>query len=81
MIKINRFTDNEDVATTCRNFDTCQASFNNNGNIVLRNYDSTCKEHRSKNDEIVILSRQETEAVFDLVRTMAQICGIKDLPF
>lgn len=81
MIKINRFTDNENVTKTCDCFNTCQASFNNDGNIVLRNYNSACKEEKNRSDEIIILSRQETEAIFGLVRTMAQVCGIKDLPF
>lgn len=81
MININRFTNNENVAKTCDCFDACQASFNNNGNIVLRNYNRACKEEKIRSDEVIILSRKETEAIFDLVRRMAQICGIKDLPF
>lgn len=80
MIKINRLTENEDVTSTCSYFDICQASFNTNGNIVLRNYSSADKA-KNKSDEIIIMSKKETEAIFDLVRTMAQVCGIKDLPF
>ena len=80
MIKINRFTENEEVSSTCSYFDICQSSFNKNGNIVLRNYSSADKA-KNKSDEIIILSKNETEAVFELVRTMTQVCSIKDLPF
>lgn len=44
----------------------CQASFNSNGNITLRNYDSYVKDK----DEIIILSDKETEAIFDLFRKL-----------
>ncbi len=46
----------------------CQASFNSNGNITLRNYDSCLKDK----DEIIILSDRETEAIIDLFRKLKQ---------
>lgn len=44
-------------------YSCCQASINSDGNITLRNYD-----RKSKNsDEIIILSQEETAAIFRLL--------------
>ena len=73
MIKIKRNT----VVTECEktasnNIDEylpyCQASFNSDGNITLRNYDNSNKDK----DEIIILSNSETEALFLLFWRMEQ---------
>lgn len=55
----------------------CQASFNSDGNITLRNYDRSNKNK----DEIIILSQSETEALFELFNKMGQKCRRYDLPF
>lgn len=44
----------------------CVASFNSHGNIVLRNYEPCIKDK----DEIIILSDNETQAIFDLFRRL-----------
>lgn len=46
----------------------CQASFNSDGRITLRNYDN----RNPNNDEIIILSNNETEALFLLFSRMEQ---------
>ena len=55
----------------------CQASFNSDGNITLRNYD------RSNNDkdEIIILSDKETVAIFELFVKIKEKFKYTDLPF
>lgn len=55
-----------------------QASINSDGRITLRNYDPYAKD----NDEIIILSENETKAIFDLMRVMKGL-GVKneDMPF
>ena len=55
----------------------CQASFNSDGNITLRNYD---KSNRHK-DEIIILSNSETEALFKLFSQIGQKNKNYGLPF
>lgn len=55
----------------------CQASFNSNGNITLRNYDRANKNK----DEIIILSNSETKALFDLFSRFVQIKTNYDLLF
>ena len=55
----------------------CQASFNSDGNITLRNYDRSNKDK----DEIIILSQSETKAVFELFSKMGQVQKNYDLPF
>ena len=49
-------------------FPNCQASFNSDGNITLRNYDRSNKDK----DEIIILSNSETEALFLLFSKMGR---------
>ena len=58
-------------------YSECQASFNSNGNITLRNYD---REHKNQ-DEIIILSREETRALFKLFNEIGQMSKKYDLPF
>ena len=55
----------------------CQASFNSDGNVTLRNYDRSNKNI----DEIIILSQSETKALFDLFSKMGQMCNNYNLPF
>lgn len=55
----------------------CQASFNSDGNVTLRNYDRSNKNK----DEIIILSQSETKALFELFSKMGQMCKSYELPF
>lgn len=55
----------------------CQASFNSDGCITLRNYD---KSNKNK-DEIIILSESETRALFELFSKMGNKCNAYKLPF
>ena len=63
---------NTDKHLTC-----CQASFNSDGNITLRNYDRSNKN----SDEIIIFSNSETEALFLLFSRMGQKNRNYTLPF
>ena len=55
----------------------CQASFNSDGNITLRNYDRANKDK----DEIIILSNSETDALFELFSQMSRKNKNYTLPF
>ena len=55
----------------------CQASFNSDGNITLRNYDRSNKNK----DEIIILSNSETKALFELFSKMGEKLKDYSLPF
>ena len=82
MIKIKRnMVVTECEKTANNNIDEylprCQASFNSDGNITLRNYDNSNKN----NDEIIILSNSETEALFLLFSRMGQKNRNYTLPF
>lgn len=81
IIKRKMQTPNEPFVIGDDNLDTylphCQASFNSNGNITLRNYDRASKN----NDEIIILSKSETTALFELFSRMGQKYKAYDLPF
>ena len=55
----------------------CQASFNSDGVITLRNYDRSNKNK----DEIIVLSKTETEALFLLFSRIGQKNKNYDLPF
>lgn len=44
-----------------------QASFNSDGHITIRNYNIDDKD----NDEIIILSTEETQAIFKLFRLLS----------
>lgn len=76
MIKIKRSM-TTDVAVEDNGFQQCQASFNSDGNITLRNYNCFNKN----NDEIIILSKAETEALFKLFSKIGQKSKNYDLPF
>ncbi len=71
----------ERIATANDNIDEylpyCQASFNSDGNITLRNYDRSGKDK----DEIIILSGAETTALFALFSKIGQKNKNFDLPF
>lgn len=80
MIVIKRNMNAEKVVETADNnineyLPYCQASFNSDGNITLRNYDRSDKNK----DEIIILSDSETNALFALFNKIGQ--KIKKLPF
>lgn len=79
-IKRNMITD-EAVRTANDNINEylpyCQASFNSDGNITLRNYDRSDKNK----DEIIILSESETNAIFALFNKMMNKSKQYDLPF
>lgn len=47
----------------------CQASFNSDGVLTLRNYNIEDKN----SDEIIIFSREETNAVVELFRAIKQL--------
>ena len=81
VIKRQMTTPEEQIVVGHDNLDTylpyCQASFNSDGNITLRNYD-----HSNKNkDEIIILSHSETNALFALFSKMGQKNKNYDIPF
>jgi len=75
MIKINRNITSDKVTSTSRNFNTCQASINSEGNIVLRNYGY------NDTDEILILSYNETETICALFSKIENISKRYSLPF
>lgn len=54
----------------------CQASFNSDGVLTLRNYNMEDKN----SDEIIILSREETTAIVELFRAIGRL-GAPDIPF
>ena len=81
IIKRQMTTPVEQMVIGNDNIDTylpyCQASFNSDGNVTLRNYDRSNKNR----DEIIILSQSETKALFDLFSKMGQMCNNYNLPF
>ena len=81
IIKRQMTTLAEQMAIGNDNIDTylpyCQASFNSDGNVTLRNYDRSNKNK----DEIIILSQSETKALFELFSKMGQMCKTYELPF
>ena len=73
MIVIKRNMEAEEIVKTANNnidqyLPYCQASFNSDGNITLRNYDRSNKNK----DEIIILTNSETEALFALFSKIGQ---------
>ena len=54
----------------------CQASFNSDGILTLRNYNIENKN----SDEIIVLSREETEAIVKLFREFNRL-NVPDIPF
>lgn len=75
-IKRNIVVTEMNETTEC-DFPYCQASINSNGNITLRNHNGKNKEK----DEIVILSRSETTALFDLFNMLGKTLERYNLPF
>lgn len=55
----------------------CQASFNSDGVITLRNYTAPNKE----SDEIIILSAEETQAIIQLFSRLGVIYRNHTMPF
>lgn len=56
---------------------SCQASFNSDGLLTLRH-----RSHYTPNeDTIIVLSRKETEAIFELFRQLKDKISMPDLPF
>ena len=77
MITIKRKMQVEEVNKSGE-FYSCQASLNSEGVITLRSYDERNKDE----DEITILSREETQAIFALMRSLKNK-GVQnpDIPF
>ena len=74
---IGTFTENSAEHNTDEYLSHCQASFNSDGVITLRNYARSNKDK----DEIIILSNTETEAIFALFSRIGQKNKNYDLPF
>ena len=55
----------------------CQASFNSDGYITLRNYTIENKD----SDEIIVLSAEETQAIIKLFKNLAKSFKSEVLPF
>lgn len=70
-------TSDEATITGVNELYECQASFNSDGFITLRNY----KRDNKDKDEIIILSRQETEALFQLFSRLGQNVRDHTIPF
>ena len=58
-------------------FSDCQASINSDGFITLRNHD----RYDKNTDEVIILSREETNALFRLFSQLGTKVKNYDLPF
>lgn len=77
MILIDREMKAVEYITAKSNYSLkCQASFNSDGVLTLRNYNVENKN----SDEIIILSREETEAIVELFRAIKQL-GVPNIPF
>ena len=76
MVKIKRNMSIETNKNEGKYFSSCQANLNSEGNIILRNYDFINKN----NDEILILSKEETNAIFKLFKIFDKKVN-SDLPF
>lgn len=55
----------------------CQASFNSDGYITLRNYNINNKN----SDEIIVLSAEETQAIIQLFSRLGTMIKSNTLPF
>lgn len=75
---INREMESE-VITTKKSQTSlfCQASFNSDGFITLRNYNIPDRN----SDEIIILSAEETQAIVNLFSKIGKLMRSNDLPF
>lgn len=67
---------NESIADKSNNSLNCQASFNSDGVLTLRNYNRWDKN----SDEIIIFSREETLAIVELFKAIKAL-GVPDIPF
>lgn len=75
---INREMKSEVITTDkSQNSLYCQASFNSDGAITLRNYDINNKD----SDEIIILSGEETYAIIQLFSRLGTMIKNHNLPF
>jgi hypothetical protein len=67
----------KEIVTDKSNHQHCQASFNSDGNITLRNYN-----YGNKNsDKIIVLSAEETQAIIQLFSRLSVITKNNTLPF
>lgn len=73
---INREMSSKNSITERDGSSFCQASFNSDGNLTLRNYNN----HDKESDEIIILTITETQAIFKLISEMKNILP-NSLPF
>ena len=67
---------NESITDKSNNSLNCQASFNSDGVLTLRNYNRWDKN----SDEIIIFSREETLAIVELFKAIKAL-GVTDIPF
>ena len=79
MIILKRNIQTDEIAKESDNMFLCecQASFNSDGNITLRNYD----RNDNSEDEIIILSKLETNAIFELMYKINENTKNRGLPF
>lgn len=80
MVILERKMEATKIDNDSKNFCSCQASLNSDGRITLRNY-GVYGERDNNNDEIIILSTAETQAIFGLMRIIRANCKDTDLPF
>ena len=66
----------ESITDKSNNSLSCQASFNSDGALTLRNYNRWEKN----SDEIIIFSREETLAIVELFKAIKAL-GVPDIPF
>lgn len=66
----------ESITDKSNNSLSCQASFNSDGVLTLRNYNRWDKN----SDEIIIFSREETLAIVELFKAIKAL-GVPDIPF
>jgi hypothetical protein len=71
---INRKMESTETKTAMDSAGRSQASFNSNGCLVLRNYN----EYGKDNDEIILLSETETNAI---IRLFQKLKSYDILPF
>ena len=67
----------ETITDKSNNLPYCQASFNSDGNITLRNYNTNNKN----SDEIIVLSSEETQAIIELFGKLKSMVHLNGLPF
>lgn len=78
MIVLERKMQAEKIVPPIGNYTTeCQAALNSDGAITLRNYNP---ENRDE-DEIIILSAEETQAIIRLFSRLGNLIAHNNLPF